>query len=48
MEDFMVISILDVELDEGKVIEKNKVIYYVMSGDECLDSLILGPSNAQI
>jgi hypothetical protein len=47
MEDFMVVSVLDLELDEGRVVQKNKVHYYIMSGDECIDSLILGPSNAQ-
>ena len=43
----MVVSVLDLELDEGRVVQKNKVHYYIMSGDECIDSLILGPSNAQ-
>ena len=46
MEDFLLVSVLDVELDEGKVILKKQVQYYVMCGDECVDSLILGPSVA--
>ena len=43
----MIISVLDLELPKGKVIPKNKVQYYVMAGEECVDSLILGNSNAQ-
>lgn len=46
MEDFVVLSVLDLQLDIGRTLEKNKIMYYVMNGDECVDSLILGASNA--
>ena len=46
MEDFVILSVLDLESDSKSVIEKSKIQYYVMLGDECIDSLILGSAFA--
>lgn len=46
MEDFMVIGVIDLELD-NQIISKNKVQYSVIQGDEILDTLILGSSQFQ-
>jgi hypothetical protein len=44
MEDFLVLSILDLQLDGEKhhQVSKDQVIIYVMVGDQCVDNLILG------
>lgn len=47
MEDFMVISLLDLQLSQGKVVPKGQVQCYIMSGDECVDNLVLGASQVQ-
>ena len=44
----MVLSVLDIELEQGATtIPKHKIHYYVMAGDECIDSLILGSHASQ-
>jgi len=43
----MVLSVLDLELSDSRVAQKNQVHYYVMCGDECVDSLILGSQGGQ-
>ena len=48
MEDFLALSILDLQLDgtRWKAIDKRNVVAYVMLGDKCIDCLILGSPNA--
>lgn len=50
MEDFLVLSILDLQLDATKhrLIDKSKVMAYIMLGDVCVDCLILGSPSATI
>ena len=47
MEDFVVLSVLDIELDSQITNDKSKISYHVMLGDECVDSLLLGSAFAQ-
>ncbi len=47
MEDFVVLSILDVQVDKRKY-DKRQVQCYVMLGGECVDNLILGSHSAQV
>ena len=44
MEDFLVLSILDLQLDGTKhqAVDKREVICYIMVGDKCVDCLVLG------
>ena len=46
MEDFLVMSILDMRLD--RPVNKKEVIAYIMMGDTCIDCLVLGSSNASM
>ena len=50
MEDFLVLSILDLQLDANlhHEVRKDQVIVYVMLGDTCVDCLILGSPNSTI
>jgi len=50
MEDFLVLSILDLRLDtqQHEQVDKREVIAYIMLGDTCLDSLVLGSPNASL
>jgi hypothetical protein len=51
MEDFIVLSVLDLQLDatkHPKPIDKREVIAYIMLGETCIDNLILGSPNAHI
>mmetsp|Transcript_28044 Transcript_28044/g.37456 ORF Transcript_28044/g.37456 Transcript_28044/m.37456 type:complete len:102 (+) Transcript_28044:46-351(+) len=50
MEDFLVLSILDLRLDanQHERIDKREVIAYCMLGDTCIDSLVLGSPNASL
>ena len=50
MEDFLVLSILDLQLDanRNKQVNKREVIAYIMLGDTCVDNLILGSPSATI
>ena len=50
MEDFLVLSILDLQLDaeQHKAVNKKEVIAYVMLGDQCIDCLVLGSPNASL
>ena len=41
MEDFIVLSILDLQLEE-EAVRKKDVIAYIMLGDTCVDCLVLG------
>ena len=45
MEDFIVLSILDLQL-EGEAVRKKDVIAYIMLGDTCVDCLVLGSQAA--
>ena len=47
MEDFLVLSILDLQLD-GEAIKKKDVISYVMLGETCIDCLVLGSPGASV
>ena len=48
MEDFLVLSILDLQLDikQHKSVNKREIIAYVMLGDTCIDCLVLGSPNS--
>ena len=50
MEDFLVLSILDLRLDANmhKQVNKKEVIAYVNVGDTCIDNLVLGSPNASL
>ena len=50
MEDFLVLSILDLRLDQEQheQVDKREVIAYIMLGDTCIDSLVLGSPNASL
>ena len=50
MEDFLVLSILDLQLDvqRHKQLDKREVIAYVMLGETCVDCLVLGSPSATI
>ena len=50
MEDFLVLSILDLQLDanQHREVRKDQVIIYVMLGEVCVDCLILGSPNSTI
>lgn len=50
MEDFLVLSILDLRLDakQHKAVNKKEVIAYVMLGETCIDCLVLGSPNASL
>ena len=46
----MVLSILDLRLDanQHEPVDKRDVIAYIMLGDTCIDSLVLGSPNASL
>ena len=50
MEDFLVLSILDLQLDakRDKQVDKREVIAYIMLGETCVDCLVLGSPSATI
>ena len=51
MEDFIVLSLLDLQLDSTKhprPIDKREVIAYIMLGETCIDCLVLGSPNASL
>ena len=49
MEDFLVLSILDLRLDnQQQRVNKREIIAYIMLGDTCIDSLVLGSPNASL
>lgn len=50
MEDFLVLSILDLRLDakQHRAVNKKEVIAYVMLGETCIDCLVLGSPNASV
>lgn len=51
MEDFVVLSILDLQLDQTKhqeQVDKRKIIAYIMLGDTTIDCLVLGSPNASM
>ena len=50
MEDFFVLSILDLQLDGSKhqAVDKREVIAYVMVGEKCIDCLVLGSPNSSL
>lgn len=50
MEDFLVLSILDLQLDvqRHRQLDKREVIAYVMLGETCVDCLVLGSPSATI
>jgi len=51
MEDFIVLSLLDLQLDVAKhprPIDKREVIAYIMLGETCIDILILGSPSAHL
>lgn len=50
MEDFLVLSILDLQLDvkQHSAVNKNDIIAYVMLGDMCIDCLVLGSPNSSV
>jgi len=50
MEDFLVLSILDLRLDaqQHKAVDKSEVIVSVMLGETCIDLLVLGSPNASL
>ena len=51
MEDFVVMSILDLQLDQTKhaeQVDKRKIIAYIMLGDTTIDGLVLGSPNASL
>ena len=50
MEDFLVLSILDLQLDvqRHRQLDKREVIAYVMLGETCVDCLVLGSPNSSV
>lgn len=50
MEDFLVLSLLDLQLDAAKhqQVDKREVIAYIMLGETCVDCLVLGSPNASL
>jgi hypothetical protein len=50
MEDFVVLSILDLQLDSQKhrQVDKREVMCYIMLGDKCVDCLVLGSPNLSL
>ena len=50
MEDFLVLSILDLQLDATKhdQVNKKEVIAYIMLGETCVDCLVLGSNAASM
>jgi len=50
MEDFLVLSLLDLQLDATKhqQVDKREVIAYIMLGETCVDCLVLGSPNASL
>ena len=50
MEDFLVLSILDLQLDAKRYrqVDKREVIAYIMLGETCVDCLVLGSPSATI
>lgn len=50
MEDFVVLSILDLQLDSQryKKVDKREIMCYIMSGESCVDCLVLGSPNMSL
>ena len=50
MEDFLVLSILDLQLDgaRNRPVDKREVIAYIMLGETCVDCIVLGSPSASI
>lgn len=51
MEDFILLSVLDLQLDSSKYlnpVDKREVIVYIMLGEDCIDNIVLGSPNASI
>jgi len=50
MEDFLVLSILDLRLDahQHRRVSKQEVIAYVNVGETCIDNIVLGSPNASL
>ena len=50
MEDFLVLSILDLQLDGAKhrPVDKREIICYIMVGEKCVDCLVLGSPNLSL
>ena len=51
MDDFIILSLLDLQLDTSKhpkPVDKREVIAYIMLGETCIDSIVLGSPNASI
>ena len=50
MEDFIVLSILDLQLDANRhqAVNKKEIIAYIMLGDTCIDCLVLGSNGASM
>ena len=50
MEDFLVLSLLDLQLDAKRYrqVNKREVIAYIMLGETCVDCLVLGSPSATI
>ena len=50
MEDFVVLSILDLQIDatKHKQVDKREIICYIMLGDKCIDCLVLGSPNLSL
>ena len=50
MEDFLVLQLLDLQLDATKhrQVDKREVIAYIFLGDTCVDCLVLGSPSASL
>jgi len=48
MDDFLILSVTDLQLGQTMRVNKKDVIAYVMVGGKCIDCLVLGMNSASM